>query len=505
MPHELEYIVDQAVCYCDKGAKPDFFNGTSNTTVKINGCKVCTKADKIPLTNIPSFGVCAVSGSACTPAPIEWTDTYKVKVKGNQTLLFKSKLPCSVGGKIEFMTSGQVPVSQEDLDELMEEHGEEQESDEGLSWWDAAEMIPFVGGVIGVVRSGSKDDWLGVGLSVASIGLDVAGLFSFGGGNVASAAVKGGKLARVGAKAIKAGSKVAKAGKVLKAGGKVAAKALAKKVDDIAKATGKVCVFACFPEGTPIHTENIIKNIEDIVVGDRVWAFNEETGEMAIQEVTATMQRVVDATVFIKLEGGIIETTAEHPFFTKEGWKDAADLTPNDKVQTKDKEWKAVKSQRFEYQKKKVYNFEVANWHTYFVGALAWLVHNAAVCIKGTIKKISDRLKYLGRTPGKNSKTGREVWERQVKEGTAMELPDGRKIFQDPTDKKWYDFADADMGHNPMSALDYWNKYGKYKGAKSKEVREWMRKQENYKFEYFRNNRSAGAKGPRGYDTPIVK
>lgn len=408
MPHELEYIVDQAVCYCDKGAKPDFFKGTSNTHIKINGCKVCTKADKLPITNIPSFGVCAVSGSACTPAPVDWLDTYKVKVKGNETLLFKSKLPCSVGGKIEFMTSGQVPVSQEDLDELMEEHGEEQESDEGLSWWDGAEMIPFVGGVIGVVRSGSKRDWLGVGLSVVSLGLDIGGLFTFGGGNVASAAVKGGKLARVGAKAIKAGSKAAKAGKVLKAGGKVAAKALAKKVDDIAKATGKICVFACFPEGTPIHTDSVIKNIEDIKIGDRVWAFNEETGEMALQEVTATMQREVDATVLIELEGETIETTAEHPFYTKEGWKDAADLTENDFVQTLDREWKPVKSQEFLYEKKKVFNFEVAHWHTYFVGALAWLVHNAKVCVSTAIKKFSrsmaERAKALMRD-AKNPKS----------------------------------------------------------------------------------------------------
>lgn len=500
MPHELEYIVDQAVCFCDKGAKPDFFKGTSNTHVKINGCKACTKADKLPIVNIPSFGACGITGGACVPVPVDWTDTYKVKIKGQQTLLFKSKLPCSLGGKIEFMTSGQVPVSADDLDELMEEHGEEEESDDGLSWWDAAEMIPFAGGVIGMVRSGAKGDWLGFGLSAASLVLDVAGLFSFGAGNVGSAAVKTGKLARIGAKAVKAAGKVAKAGKFLKAGGKAAAKALAKKVDDIALKTGKVCVFACFPAGTLVHTISGTKKIESICVGDEVWAYDEDTGEIALQKVTALMEREVDATVLIELEGEIIETTAEHPFYTEEGWKDAADLTLSDKVQTKEGEFRAVKSQTFQYEKKKVFNFEVNRWHTYFVGLLAWLVHNAAVCIKTVIKKVSNRLKYLGRTPGKGSKTGKEVFERMQKEGTAR-IRRGKKEFWDPDNKKWRDIKEADMGHIE-DAVKWWNRKGYKYGPKSKEVRDWMLDSKNYKYEYRGTNRSRGAQLKDTYRKP---
>lgn len=375
MPHELEYIVDQAVCHCDKGAAPAYFTGLANQNVKINGCKACTKADKLPMANIPSFGVCSVTQSACMPAPIDWTDTYKVKVKGEETLLFKSKLPCGVGGKIEFMTSGQVPVSPEDLKKMTEENSEKEEED-GLSWWDAAEMIPFVGGVIGMVRSGTKDptDWLGLGLSAASLVLDVAGLFSFGAGNAASAAVKGGKLARVAVKA-------AKAMKSVKVGAKALAVGLAKHVDDIVKA-GKVCVFACFPAGTLINTWSGNKNIEDIRVGDQVWSYDEETAEVNLKTVTATFENEVDATVEIRLEGESIETTAEHPFYTRNGWKEAADLSIDDELKLKSGDWKEIKEVRFSYQKTKVYNFEVEGWHTYFVGLLALLVHNAVVCLK---------------------------------------------------------------------------------------------------------------------------
>lgn len=374
MPHELEYVVDQAVFHCDKGAAPGYFTGLANPNVKINNCKACTKADKLPGANIPSFGVCSITKSPCVPVPIDWTDTYKVKIKGEETLLFKSKLPCGVGGKIEFMTSGQIPVSPEDLKKMTDENSEKEE--EGLSWWDAAEMIPFVGGVIGIVRSGSKDptDWLGVGLSVASLALDVVGLFSFGAGNAASAAVKGGKIAR-------AGAKVLKAAKSVRVGAKALAVGLAKHVDDIVKA-GKVCVFACFPAGTLVNTWSGNKNIEDICVGDQVWSYDEETGEVNLKPVTATFENEVDATVEIRLEGENIETTAEHPFYTRNGWKEAADLSIDDELKLKSGDWKEIKEVCFLYQKTKVYNFEVEGWHTYFVGLLALLVHNAIVCLR---------------------------------------------------------------------------------------------------------------------------
>ena len=38
-----------------------------------------------------------------------------------------------------------------------------------------------------------------------------------------------------------------------------------------------------------------------------------------------------------------IETTAAPPFYTKEGWKDAADLTKQYHIQTKNKKWYCVK------------------------------------------------------------------------------------------------------------------------------------------------------------------
>lgn len=438
MPDELEYIVDKAIVHCDKGAKPNYFRSTYNTHVKIMGCMAATRVDKLPLVNIPEFGVCAVTGSPCTPAPIEWLDTYKLKVKGQETLLYRCKLPCSVGGIVGFITSGQIPISPEELAAMTDENSEvgppteevveeeveeeveqevdaEEGGDEGLSWWDGVEMIPFVGGVVGTVRSGSKGDWLGVGLSVASVGLDVAGLFSFGGGNVASAAVKGGKLARVAVKAgravnrgkkiIKVLRKVKKARVVIKPGIKALTKAgakrlaigLAKKVDDIALKTGKICVFACFPAGTLVDTERGKVPIEQVKIGDRVWAFDEVTGAIDLKEVVQTVERESDHTIEIYTDQETIETTAEHPFYTTHGWKDAADLQAGDSIITKGKQELEITKTEFSYEPKRVYNFEVAGWHTYFVGVLSWIAHNVQKCATELAKEVQRKVLKLSR------------------------------------------------------------------------------------------------------------
>lgn len=501
MPDELEYIVNDAIVQCDKGAKPNYFKSTYNTHVKIQGCLAATRVDKISLVNIPEFGVCGVTGSPCVPAPIEWLDTYKLKVKGEETLLYRCTLPCGVGGIVEFITSGQIPISPEELAAMIDANSEEQppieetvmeeveveeevddpSSDEGLSWWDAAEMIPFVGGVIGTVRSGSKGDWLGVGLSVASVGLDVAGLFSFGGGNVASAAVKGGKLARVavkGAKALNKGRKVIKvlkqvpkvvlkaAPKLLtKAGAKALAKSLATKVDDIAKATGKICVFACFPAGTLVNAEHGQVPIEQIKTGDKVWAFDEETGVIELKEVLQTSERECDHTIELYTATETIETTAEHPFYTPEGWKDAADLEPGDKIVTQNSEAVEIIKTKFSYLPKRVYNFEVVDWHTYFVGALAWLVHNAVKCATEIIKRLpKNNGKWIG-------EAGEGVWKstksavNKITKGEGVPFKNGYPDFS-----KWskgrMKFKDLDGTAKDFDKV--YERVAKQKGLKNK-------------------------------------
>ena len=157
--------------------------------------------------------------------------------------------------------------------------------------------------------------------------------------------------------------------------------ALKKSVDDVAKKLLKTCVFACFPAGTLIQTEHGTKPIKDIQIGDLVWAYDEDTNTTALQPVVDIMENETDHTISLYTETEVIETTATHPFYTQDGWKDASELQTGDQIKTQNQENVEIKNTKFNYEPKKVYNFTVANFHTYFVGVLAWLVHNSQKCL----------------------------------------------------------------------------------------------------------------------------
>ncbi|WP_031598992.1 RHS repeat-associated core domain-containing protein, partial [Pseudomonas savastanoi] len=112
---------------------------------------------------------------------------------------------------------------------------------------------------------------------------------------------------------------------------------------------------------------------------------------------------------------------------------------------------------------------------------------------------LSCRTDYVGRTPGKNSKTGRTVIENMRKEGKIR--GEGARMRFKSKDEKWYPIKEADMAHK-TDAVTYWNTKGGYFGAKSPEVRQWMRDPKNYELEHFSTNRSAGAKLGQIYRPP---
>ena len=112
----------------------------------------------------------------------------------------------------------------------------------------------------------------------------------------------------------------------------------------------------------------------------------------------------------------------------------------------------------------------------------------------------SCRNQYMGRTPNKRSKTGRTVIDRMREEGRFRgDNETGR--FKSSTDGQWYSVKDADMAHK-TDAVKYWNTEGGYYGPKSKEVRDFMKNPDNYELEYFRYNRSQGAKLRETYKHP---
>ncbi|MFQ4142117.1 polymorphic toxin-type HINT domain-containing protein [Chlorogloeopsis sp. ULAP02] len=121
-----------------------------------------------------------------------------------------------------------------------------------------------------------------------------------------------------------------------------------------------------------------IKNIEDIQVGDWVIADDPTTpGEIEARQVLNTVVRHTNKLVDIYIDGEVISTTEEHPFWTPDkGWVEAKNLEVGSLLQTDDS--RIIDVDKIEKREGDftVYNFAVEGWHTYFVSDLGVLVHN---------------------------------------------------------------------------------------------------------------------------------
>jgi hypothetical protein len=80
---------------------------------------------------------------------------------------------------------------------------------------------------------------------------------------------------------------------------------------------------------------------------------------------------------YLVIDGELIETTPEHPFYTQErGWVAAGELWIGAHVRKADGTFGVVESIGFAYRPQPMYNLTVAEAHTFFVGEQQWLVHN---------------------------------------------------------------------------------------------------------------------------------
>jgi len=372
MPDQLEYVVKDAIMECDKGTVFGFFNPTYNTHVKINKCLVSTTADQIPLLNIPNFKFCSITNSPCVPTPTSWQDPYDVKVKGCKTLLFRSCMQCAAGGKIKFVTSGQIPIPKELKDEILESNKPKADT-EGATFLEG--FIPIYGSQKDLKHHWNNEQYGWVFFDIVMLIWDIVSVIGmvFAGAGLISQGFKG--LARGGVKwlvgAISRG--LAKGADNLISLGKK----IKDSIDEAIEMIPKKPVGACFVKGTLVVTESGIRKIEDLKSKENVWSYNIDNKEVNLKPIVVTFENQVDSTVKIQFANEIIETTPEHPFFTKKGWKNAANLDVNDEIKTINRAWVKIISIVFLYKEQKVYNFEVEDWHTYFVGNCGFLVHNA--------------------------------------------------------------------------------------------------------------------------------
>ena len=151
----------------------------------------------------------------------------------------------------------------------------------------------------------------------------------------------------------------------------------------------KLGMIQCFIAGTLVATKNGLVPIEEIEPGDLVWATDPETGETALKRVVQLFRNEATELVHVTVNGETIVCTNEHPFYSPvKGWTEACKLRAGDILVTVNGEYVVVEQVQHELLEAPVtvYNFEVDDFHTYYVGDTdGVLVHNT--CTKNTKTK----------------------------------------------------------------------------------------------------------------------
>jgi len=161
--------------------------------------------------------------------------------------------------------------------------------------------------------------------------------------------------------------------------------------------------FQCFKEGTLVKTKDGVKAIEEIKEGDLVYAYDEKTGKCAYKRVLSLSRNVTkkwcSVSLLVNGKKESIVSTPGHKYYLpfnncvrdanevlehdsyiglSNKWVSAKDLKCGDKVLLSDGSYGIIDSVIVNdlVEQEVTYNFEVEDFHTYFVGEYCVCVHN---------------------------------------------------------------------------------------------------------------------------------
>ena len=137
---------------------------------------------------------------------------------------------------------------------------------------------------------------------------------------------------------------------------------------------------ACFVEGTQVLTEFGMKNIEEIKVGEKVYAINIDTNKRELKEVKNVIESESTEIYELTIGEEIVKATPKHKFYiVDKGWVMACELEEGDIISAKDNNITIDKIKLVNYNEPiKVYNLTVDDFHTYLITEYELLVHNLA-------------------------------------------------------------------------------------------------------------------------------
>lgn len=143
----------------------------------------------------------------------------------------------------------------------------------------------------------------------------------------------------------------------------------------------KTAGTSCFVAGTKVLTEEGFKNIEDIKIGDKVYAINIDNNQRELKTVINLFRGYSDEIYEITIGKEIVYVTPKHQFYVVDkGWIRAYELKKGDCLVAKDNQNLVIQEIVHKIDRDNpvlVYNMTIEGYHNYLVTEYEILVHNA--------------------------------------------------------------------------------------------------------------------------------
>ena len=292
-------------------------------------------------------------------------------------------------------------------------------------------FIPVVSGAKDIYQGAKSGNWWQVAAGAGSIALDI---FTLGADELVTGTIR--TVAKEGAEQlVKNGAE-----QIVKEEAEQVVKSETKQLVEkkglqrVEEGAGKL-PCGCFLAGTLVLTDSGYRPIEKIKPGDKVWAYNDTTHTFDRKKVIQVFEHVRDTVYQLHIGTEVIHTTSDHPFFVGGRWLRVAKLHVGDSVTTYHGNKIAIDSINIVARRTTVHNFEVADYHTYYVSHQQVLVHNNGPCPNnvGPGGKATNKLKADQSAGGDHTTFARnnkgKVYKYETYEKTKTGHFDPRKRF----------------------------------------------------------------------------
>ncbi len=460
------YVPEGVYVACNKGTKISELRGIFFEETTLFGEHMCTRADKVLMVNYDPFGSCsAMNRNPCTAPVLDWTNvTDSITLGGNELLLENSELPCAIGGTIKIHYSAQSATAS--LPAPEEERGFW-----GTTW-------DFTKGVGNGLWNGAKGTVVGiydVAVWAGKHSLPYMVLNPQGYQEQLQRDKEGlqamGELAQRGGTWVYRNSTI---NMIANYDDYMAAQLENQQmVEGWIDAAGEMSA----EDWGNLTGQGIFEVVLTVGTGGAGHATKVGRGADLISDVARganALEDVADVGRVAENLDDVSDTAKAADNLVPEELGDVLHRVEDPPGTFRDSQGKLRDSETGEY---------VTDPNTPRTGG-------------------SLREEYMGSTPGKDSRTGREVIERMKGDDLVREDMDGNLIFKSEHDGNWYPIEQADMAHR-TDAVTWWNETGRQYGPRSTEVREFMLDSDNYYLEHYSINRSQGASLGQNYLPPL--